>query len=203
MPFPEDSYAQLLLILHRKDEALAQNELALSLDPLNPMVKQLNIGTLLQAGEYQASLSLAEEDVADDPDNFNLNQMIEIAAYRLKQYDKVLRAVRHVLPFPLEEGAYKGIEKTFNESGIVAAYEKILERLEKYAESQPVGFWDIAFRYLVADRPDKAMDWVEKGFEMHDPLMTYITAPGQYFDRLFGDPRFIAICKKMNLPLPK
>jgi serine/threonine protein kinase len=196
-------YAHLLLILHRKDEALAQNELALSLDPLNPMMKLTNIGTLLQAGEYQASLSLAEEAVAEDPDNFNLNQMIEIAAYRLKQYDKVLRAVRHVLPFPLEEDAYKDIERIYSESGIVTAYEKIVERLEKYAESQPVGFWDMAFRYLVADQPDKCMDWVEKGFEMHDPLMTYITTPAQYFDRLFGDPRFIAICEKMKLPLPE
>ena len=196
-------YAQLLLILHRKDEALAQNELALSLDPLNPMTKLFNIGTLLQAGEYQTSLSLAEVAVAEDPDNFNLNQMIEIAAYRLKQYDKVLRAVRHVLPFPLEEDAYKDIERIYSESGIVTAYEKIVERLEKYAESQPVGFWDMAFRYLVADQPDKSMDWVEKGFEMHDPLMTYITTPARYFDRLFGDPRFIAICEKMKLPLPE
>jgi tetratricopeptide (TPR) repeat protein len=191
------------LILHRKDEALAQNELALSLDPLNPMMQQLNIGTLLQAGEYQASLALAEEALAEDPDNFNLNAMIEIAAYRLKQYDKALRAVRHWLPFPLEEDAYKDIERTYSESGIVAAYEKIVERLEKYAESQPVGFSDMAFRYLWADQPDKAMDWVEKGFEMHDPLMTYITTPAQYFDRLFGNPRFIAICQKMKLPLPQ
>ena len=196
-------YAHLLLILHRKDEALAQNELALSLDPLNPWMKQLNIGTLLQAGEYQASLALAEEAVADDPDNFNLNQMIEIAAYRLKQYNRALRAVRYVLPFPLEEDAYKDIERIIGESGIVKAYEQIVERLEKYAESQPVGFWDMAFRYLVADQPDKAMDWVEKGFEMHDPLMTYITTPARYFDRLFGDPRFIAICEKMKLPLPE
>ncbi len=196
-------YAHLLLILHRKDEALAQNKLALSLDPLNPWMKQLNIGTLLQAGEYEASLSLAEEEVAGDPDNFNLNQMIEIAAYRLKQYDKVLRAVRHVLPFPLEDEAYREIEKTYRESGIAAAYKKILERLEKYAESQPVGFHDMVFRYLLADRPDKAMDWVERGFEMHDPLMTYITTPAQYLDRLFGDPRFVAVCRKMNLPLPE
>ncbi|MEJ2239244.1 MAG: hypothetical protein P8X82_13170 [Gemmatimonadales bacterium] len=47
------------------------------------------------------------------------------------------------------------------------------------------------------------MDWVEKGYETHDPLMTYITTPARYLDRLFGDPRFIAICKKMNLPLPQ
>jgi tetratricopeptide (TPR) repeat protein len=161
------------------------------------------IGTLVQAGDYKTSLSLMEEALADDPDNFNLNQMIEIAAYRLKQYDKVLRAVRYVLPFPLEEDAYKDIERIYGESGIVTAYEKIVERLEKYAESQPVGFWDMAFRYLVADQPDKSMDWVEKGFEMHDPLVTYITAPARYFDRLFGDPRFIAICEKMKLPLPE
>jgi tetratricopeptide (TPR) repeat protein len=148
-------------------------------------------------------LALAEEAVADDPDNFNLNQMIEIAAYRLKQYDKALRAVRHVLPFSLEEDAFKDIERTYSESGIVKAYERIVERLEKYAESQPVGFWDMAFRYLVADQPDKAMDWAEKGFEMHDPLMTYITTPARYLDRLFGDPRFIAICEKMKLPLPE
>jgi len=196
-------YAQLLLIQHRKEEALAQLGLALSLDPLNPMMKLVHIGTLLQAGDYQASLSLAEEALAYDPDNFNLNQMIEIAAYRLQQYDKALRAVRHILPFPLEEDAYEDIERIYSESGIVAAYGKIVERLEKHAESQPVGFWDMAFRYLVADQPEKAMDWVEKGFEMHDPLMTYITTPAHYLDRLFGDPRFIAICKKMNLPLPQ
>jgi len=194
-------YAHLLLILHRKEEAFAQNGLALSLDPLNPLMQQINIGTLLQAGEYQASLSLAEEALADDPDNFNLNQMIELAAYKLKQYDKVLRAVRHVLPFPLEEEAYKDIERVYKESGIAAAYKLIVERLEKYAESQPVGFHDMAFRYLIADQLDKAVDWVEKGFEMHDPLMTYITTPLRYLDRLFGDPRFIAICEKMKLPL--
>jgi serine/threonine protein kinase len=196
-------YAHLLLILHRKDEAMAQNTLALSLDPLNPWIKLINIGTLLQAGDFQASLSLAEGDLADDPDNYNLNQMIEIAAYRLGQHDKALRAARQCLPFPLEDEAYADIEKTYRESGIAKAYEKIVGRLEKHAESHPVSFWDMAFRYLYADKPDKAMDWIEKGFEMHDPLMTYNTTPARYFDRLFGEPRFIAICRKMNLPLPE
>ena len=196
-------YAQILLIQHRKEEALAQNSLAMSLDPLNPLVKLTYIGTLLQAGEYQSSLSLAEEALADDPDNISLNTMIEIAAYRLKQYDKVLRAVRHSLPFPIEEEIYQDVWRIYGESGIAAAYAKVVERLEKFAESHPVGFHDMAFRYLIADRLDKAMDWVEKGFEMHDPLMTYITTPLRYLDRLFENPRFIAVCEKMKLPLPE
>jgi len=196
-------YAQLLLIFHRGDEALAQRELAMSLDPLGPMMKLMNLGTVVQAGDYETSLSLAEELAPADPENFNLNQMIEIAAYRLKQYDKVIKVVRYTLPFPMEEETFKEIERIYRESGIVSAYEEIIKHLEKFAENNYVSFQDMAFRYIIANQPDKAMDWVEKGFEMHDPLMTYIATPARYFDRLFGNPRFIAICKKMNLPLPK
>jgi len=61
----------------------------------------------------------------------------------------------------LEEDAYKDIERIYSESGIVAAYRKIVERLEKYAEASPSAS-GYGFRYLVADQPDKSMDWVEK-----------------------------------------
>jgi TolB-like protein len=54
-------YAQLLLILTRPDESMAQRELAISLDPLNPVTKLIYMGTLVQAGECKASLSLLEE----------------------------------------------------------------------------------------------------------------------------------------------
>jgi len=196
-------YAQLLLILHRSDEALAQRELAMSLDPLNPNIWLMNLGTLIQAGDYETSLSLAEELAAAYPENFNINGLIELIAYRLKEYDKVIKAVRYALPFPMEEETFKEIERIYRESGIVSAYEEILKHLEKFAENNYVGFQDMALRYIIANQPDKAMDWVEKGFEMHEPQMTYIATPARYFDRLFGYPRFIAICKKMNLPLPK
>lgn len=196
-------YAQLLLILHRSDEALAQRELAMSLDPLGPMMKLMNLGTLVQAGDYETSLSLAEELAAADPKDWDINGLIELIAYRLKKYDKVIKAVRYALPFPMEEETFKAIERIYRESGIVSAYEEIMKHLEKFAENNYVGFHDMALRYIMANQPDKAMDWVEKGFEMHDQQMTYIATPARLFDRLFGNPRFIAICKKMNLPLPK
>ncbi len=196
-------YAQLLLILRRSDEALAQRELAMSLDPLGPMMKLMNLGTLVLAGDYETSLSLAYELVAADPENFNINGLIELIAFRLKKYDKVINAVRYALPFPMEEETFKEIERIYRESGIVAAYEEIMKHMEKFAENNYVGFQDMALRYIIANQPDKAMDWVEKGFEMHEPQMTYITTPARFFDRLFGNPSFIAICKKMNLPLPK
>lgn len=50
----------------------------------------------------------------------------------------------------------------------------------------------------MVDQSYKAMDWVEKGFEMHNPLMTYITTPARYFDCLSRNPRFMAICEKIS-----
>jgi serine/threonine protein kinase len=196
-------YAQLLLILQRNDEALTQRELAMSLDPFNYAMKLLYSGTLVQAGDFKAGLSVAEELVAADPKDLNANLMIEIAAYRLKDYDKVIRSVKYSLPFSIEEDVYQGIVRIYSESGIVAAYGELMKHLEKFAENNPISFMDMSLRYIIANQPDKAMDWIEKGFELHDPQMTYITATGQYFNQLFGDPRFIAICQKMNLPLPK
>ncbi len=203
---PNDSwsrllYSQLLLILQRNDEALAQRELAAGLDPLNPAEKLLYSGTLVQAGDFAAALSVAEELVAADPMDKNANQMVEIAAYSLGEYDKVIRSVKNSLPFSIEEDVYKGIVRLYGESGIVAAYEELLKHLEKYAENNPVSFSDMSIRYIIANQPDKAMDWIEKGFELHDPQITYITATGRFFEQLFGNPRFIAICEKANLPL--
>ena len=78
-----------------------------------------------------------------------------------------------------------------------------MKHLEEFSENNHISFTDMASRYVRANQPDKAMDWVEKGFEMHDPMMTYIATKMSNLDPLFNNPRFIAICKKMNLlPLP-
>ena len=196
-------YAQLLLILNRGDESRAQRELALSLDPLNLLTKLLYIGTLVQAGDCQASIPLMEEVLAANPADFNVNGMLEIAAYKCRDHERVVRALKYSLPFPFEEDRYKEIERIYRERGIVPAYEELMKHMERYAENNYIGFFDMAFRYMIADRPDKAMDWIEKGLEAHDPLMTYITQSARILEPLFEDPRFTAVREKMKLPLPE
>jgi len=202
-PLARLMYAQLLLILNRGDESRAQRELAISLDPLNFNTKLLYIGTLVQAGDCKAGISLMEDALATHPADFNINGMLEFAAYKSKDYDRVIRALKYNLPFPFEEDQYKEIERIYRERGIVSAYGELTKHMEKYAVSNYIGFSDMATRYIMADQPDKAMDWIEKGFESHDPLMTYITKSARFFEPLFGNPRFMAICEKMKLPLPE
>jgi TolB-like protein len=202
-PLARLMYAQLLLILNRDDESLAQRELALSLDPLNLVTRILYIGTLVQAGDFKASIPLMEEALAANPEDINLNGMLELAAYMSKDNERAVKALKYSLPFPFEKGRYLEIERIYKESGIVPAYSELIKYMEQYGENNYIGFFDMTFRYIIANQPGRAMDWVEKGFKSHDPLMVYITRSGHVLEPLFGNPRFIDICKKMNLTLSK
>jgi len=194
-------YAQLLCVLQRTDEGIVQGRLALELDPLNPYVKCWYGAILPCAGDCKTALVLAGEITAADPENYLANNVILFAAFQCKEYDKVIKAERYNLPvFSVKEDDIKEIERIFNEEGFIKAYEKIMILLEKIAENNPISPIDMAIRYIMANQPDKAMDWIEKGFELHDPAMTYIATKIFNLDPLFNNSRFINIVEKMNLP---
>ncbi len=143
---------------------------------------------------------IGEKVTADDPGNFMANNLIEMAAFKCGEYDKVMEAARYFLP--VKGVDFKEVEIIYEESGFVAAYEEIMRQLEVLAQKGYVAPVEMAYRYMMVDQPDKAMEWLEKGFEVRDPVMPYIATHGFFFDPLFDNPRFIDILEKMNLPLP-
>ena len=196
-------YAQLLCVLQRPDEALAQGRLALNLDPLNPVMKSwYGAVVLMAAGDCKTALALAEEITAADPGHYLANNGILLSAFHCKEYDKLIKAERYLLHiYNVKEEEMKEIERIFNEQGIVKAYEKIMKYLEDFSSNNRIRPLSMAYRYIIANQPDKAMDWLEKGFEVHDPTMTYIATKMNNYDPLFNNPRFIDIVEKMNLPM--
>jgi hypothetical protein len=57
---------------------------------------------------------------------------------------------------------------------------------------------DVAEAYIFAGNNDRALDWLERGFETHSPDMPYLGLP--LYDSLRDDPRFKDILRRMNLP---
>jgi hypothetical protein len=58
---------------------------------------------------------------------------------------------------------------------------------------------DIAMFYIIAGEKDKALDWLKRGLEIHDRVLTYLELP--FFDSIRSDPRFRELLHKVNLPL--
>ena len=196
-------YAQLLGCLQRPGESLTQGRLAIGLDPLNPLIQVFHSVQLLNIGDYKTALAYGEKITSGDPGHFMANSLIEFAAFLCRDYNKVMEAAKYIFAAKEEEVDFKEVERIFGETGFVAAYEEILRQLEVLAQKGYTAPVEMAYRYMMVDQPDKAMEWIEKGFEVRDPVMPYIATHGFLFEPLFDNPRFIEIIQKMNLPLPE
>ncbi len=194
-------YAHLLGCLQRPGESLTQGRLAIELDPLNPLVQVWYGAVLMNIGDFNTALAYGEKITAGDPGHLLANNLIMFAAFYCRDYNKVMEATKYVLAYTGVD--FKEVERIFGETGFVAAYEEILRQLEVLAQKGYVQPFELVFRYMMVDQPDKAMEWIEKGFEVRDPVMPYLATPGFFCEPLFDNPRFIEIIQKMNLPLPK
>ncbi len=192
-------YSHLLCILQRVDEAVPQAQLALELDPLNPNLKIWASVALMAVGDFKSALEVGEEIAAADPNYYMAYSVIENAAFYCRDYDKVMEASKHLLT---KEVDFKEVDRIFGESGFVAANVEILRQLELIAQNGFVAPFGMAQRYVMVDQADKAIEWLEKGFEVRDPNMPYISTRGFLFEPLYDNPGFIEILQKMNLPLP-
>jgi TolB-like protein/Tfp pilus assembly protein PilF len=193
-------YSHILYILQRPEEGSAQANRGYKLDPLNPIIQSTYGVALLCGGDCASALSVVEDLVVSDPDNFLANNLIEPAAFQCGDLNRVFETEKHILP--LEEEAMNEIENIYNEKGFSAALEEIMRQLEILAEKVYVCPADMAIRYYMINQDDKVMEWIEKGTEVHDPTTLLIGTGFCNFTRLHDDPRFIEVFIKMNLPLP-
>ncbi len=195
-------YAQLMVILQRPEEALAQGRLAIELDPLNPLLQVLFSALLVGIDDCETALAHLDKRVAVAPEDFMANIGIKLAAFRCGDYNRSFEAAKYTVGVFFEEDAWNKIEKIYAEQGFTAANEEIALQLEVFAEKNPIGPITLATTYIYANKPEKAIDWLEKGFEQRDPSMPYIATGVYNLYPLFSNPRFIEIIQKMNLPLP-
>lgn len=193
-------YGHLLCILQRPAEALTQGQLAIELDPVNPLIQVWYSAMLIGLGDCETAITYMEKLIATDQDHRLANAALEEAAFRCKEYEKSFNAAKNVLP--LEEDSIVKIQAIFERQGFVAAFEEIASQLEEAAQNEHISPMDIAMRYIHADQPDKAMDWLEKGFEIRDPTMPYVATGYFNLDPLYDNPRFIHLLERMDLPPP-
>jgi len=192
-------YAQLLGCLQRPGEALTQGQLAIELDPLNLLVQVWYGAVLMEIGDFETALAYGEKVTAVNPGHLAANSLISTAAFLCGDYNKVMEAAKYAFAKKVD---FKEVERIYGETGFVAAQEEILRQKEVLAQKGYVPAVGMAVRYMMVDQPDKAMEWIEKGFEVRDQGMPYIATHGWLCEPLFDNPRFIDILEKMNLPLP-
>jgi serine/threonine-protein kinase len=74
--------------------------------------------------------------------------------------------------------------------------------LQKFIEKHGVqGPFQIATIYALRKEPDQMFAWLNRAYEGNDAGLTQLLT-GPFIRNYIGDPRFAALCQKLNLPVP-
>jgi adenylate cyclase len=194
-------YAHLLMILGRMDEAVYQADLALALDPLRPLVLGLYGRVMIHKGDIQAAIKQSEKALSIDPENNFALEVVTGAYLAIGDTMKWYSTYRKRIYW--SNGQYLAyLDSLFYKSGYFAVIkDRIRVNEEVSSKGGSISFTGQANRYLIIKDYDRAMNYFEKAYEEKFWSLAYVSLIAKEHPELKNNPRYIALVKKMNLPL--
>jgi tetratricopeptide (TPR) repeat protein len=156
---------------------------------------------MISAGDHQAALIQAEKALSIDPDNYFALNVLANAHLGLGDTLKWYEVWKTRL-YWTNEKYLESLDSIFHEKGYLAAIQdRIRVNEEVYSKGGSISYPGQAGRYLIMKEYDKAMDYYEKAYEERMWTLAYISLEVIEYPELKYNPRYLALLKKMNLPL--
>ncbi len=199
LPEVHSLHGFFLASLGRFEASLAELRRGIELDPLS-QVAHIWLGQV-QAwlGEFPESIDRLRTALDLDPTSWNANHILGMALRLNSAYGEAIETLKKAMalagrhPWSLMELALASVA-VGDRSQAEATYDELLARWR----SEYVPPTNVAFLCAALGRVDEAFDWLERGFEEQDTLMTWIAILPHY-DALRGDPRFPGLVERMGL----
>ena len=193
-------YSNLLNLTGRPEEANEQIEIALKLDPYNPLIKNIYAVNLLFARRYDDAVKVSQDALLMDPTNPVGLFANAFALHMTGRYSEALNAWK--ASYLNNYKGYKDIVHAFDQGYTKTGYLGALKLEADTLAVQLKGIYynptDISTLSLIAGDNKKAMEYLTKAFEVHDPNLIYVLLP--LYDNLRNEPGFQDLCRKMDLP---
>lgn len=193
------TYAHLLSNMGRHPEALVEMKRARELDPVNLRINALEGQFLLHAGQPDEALDKLRKTVDLLPDLWLGHLLISNIYIEKGMYaDAVSEAdlAKKYSGASNHPAALKGY--ALAKSGNEAEARKVIDELSEQAKERFVPPYYFALIYNGLGDTDKAIAWLERGFEQRDSKMVFLKVEPKW-NNLRSEPRFIDLLKRMNL----
>ena len=190
-------YSHFLNMMGRQKEAKEQIEIALKLDPYNPLIKSLLSMDLVFSHQYEEAIAASKEALNLDNTAIVALGGLAYALHLSGKYDEALSAFKSVYSILYKNNTHS-FDQGYAKSGYFSALLSEADSLASEYDTLYVNPSDIAVLYTFSGKKELALNWLEKGFEVHEPNMPYLLLP--IYDSLRNEKRFQEIARKMNLP---
>jgi TolB-like protein/Tfp pilus assembly protein PilF len=199
-PDARANYSHLLNHLRRPKEAMTQIERAMELDPFNEFFQSIYAVDLLYVHRYDEAIAQCRNALRTVPDSPAAQSMLFWGLSLKGMHKEALAAAKAYLNVVYRDrDVEKAFDRGYAEGGYSSAMRRAADALAAHFRKSYVNPDDIACLYLEAGEKAQALEWLEKGVEVRDPVMPYLGIPF-FYDRLRSDPRFQALLRRMNLP---
>lgn len=173
-------------------------ELALELDPLNPLYQSLYGVALMTVGRYDDAIARFQETLRLAPGNQLAYNGLSAAYFKKGMLEECLAAKKAFYDALGEREVVEAMERGYAEGGYSAAMERAAETLA--ARPGYDKLFDIAVLYMLAGDEDRALEWLERAYEARDGDLHFIAVIPTW-DSLHDDPRFRDLVRRVGLPL--
>jgi len=185
-------YGLLLEVLGRFDDAAAAGQKAVARDPLDAGSWGLLAQVYTDAGNLEAAESAARRILAAAPDNPVGRMELGYVMLQRSKPDEALAAFGPC-PEPIGPAGRAMAEHSLGHTEVSAAALLALER--KHAHDAA---YFIAQVHAWKGDHDRALDWLERAYANNEQAVA-LARSERIFVRLRGDPRFIALARKLGL----
>ena len=190
-------YSLLLITLGRPEEAMEHVELALKLDPHNPMIRVRYSAALLFVRRYDDCISVGRDVLEKNPSLFGVLDQVKDALHLMGRCEEALEASRLYY-----SNLYKDFDNVFDQYerlGYAGTLNLEADTLMEQSKFKYVCPNDVATLYIHAGNKERALDCLEQAYEKRDSNIVY-TGVRSVFAILSDEPRYQELLHKLRLP---
>ena len=193
-------YSLYLMAMGRTDESVALINRARELDPLSVSLNFSLGWRLYMARQYDQSIEQLRNTIELDP-NFAIAHVVLGQAYEQKgMYDQAIAEMKKAAAIsdntPL---TLAGLGHTYATMGRTSDAEAVLAKLLHPVGNSYVSPFYVALLYEGLRKPDEAMNWFEKAYEIRSNGLIFLKVDPQ-LDSLRANARFQRLQRRLNFP---
>ncbi len=193
-------FGDLLSLLGRPEEALAEIRRALELDPLSLVINMELAWNLFIARDYPRSLEQSLKTVEMEPGFASSQFTLGLAYAQLEEFPKALAAFKKSSEISGRNPAsLANLAHAYARSGKKRLAHAMLKDLTDPSRRNFVLPGTIALVYTGLGDKEQALDWLERAFEERDASLVWLKTDPR-FDSLRGAKKFQALLAKIGFP---
>lgn len=199
-------YSELLAILGRNDEALAEVKKAYELDPFSPAVNMSLGRRYLEAKRYDEAVDQLNKTIEIAPDYPSAFYFLGMLYFEINRFEESFALLSKADILRKQETPESAAQKTnelrqaLKTGGKKGYWRKVLQYdLNAYNKGVGLAVF-VARTYAELGENNKAFEWLEKAYNERDWLLIYLKGH-IWFENIRSDPRFKDLLRRVGLPV--